>query len=92
MEITKAEIENRFSYHAPTGTQAERYQELREAFKRLAYIILERTPASEEQEDALKKLGEASMLANAAIARREGSEVNDWPDEGSADTRPAETD
>lgn len=69
--IIETEIETRFTYHAPKGDQPERYQELRDEAKRLATLIVLRTPESREQSLALTKLEEATFWANAAIARRE---------------------
>jgi len=69
--VDQAEIERRFSYHAPKGDQADRYVTLREQAKILAERIVELTPASREQALALRKLEEAVMHANSAIARRE---------------------
>lgn len=66
-----ANIENRFTYHAPFGDQTERYQEIRDLAKKLAYMILEKTPDSREQSLALTNLEQAVFWANAAIARNE---------------------
>jgi hypothetical protein len=62
-------LENNFSYHAPTEGQPERYGELRETAKYLAYLILNLTPASREQSLAITKLEESVFWANAGIAR-----------------------
>lgn len=64
-------IENNFRYHPPTGTQAKRYETIRDGAKTLALIINELTPASREQSLAFTALEEAVMWANAAIARNE---------------------
>ncbi len=66
-----ANIENRFTYHAPFGDQTERYQDIRDLAKKLAYLILEKTPDSREQSLALTNLEQAVFWANAAIARNE---------------------
>ena len=66
-----ANIENRFTYHAPFGDQTERYQGIRDLAKKLAYMILEKTPDSREQSLALTNLEQAMFWANAAIARNE---------------------
>jgi hypothetical protein len=70
-KVTLAELEVRFTYHAPKPGQKERYEELRYQAKRLAELIVESTPDSREQSLALTALEEAVMWANAAIARRE---------------------
>ena len=69
--VTQDELTVRFTYHAPHGTQQERYVRLREAAKGLAQLIVELTPDSREQSLALTNLEQTSMWANAAIARRE---------------------
>lgn len=69
--ITIETIENSFTYHAPVGTQQQRYEKLREAAKELALLILEDTPSSREQSLAITKLEEAIMWANKAIACNE---------------------
>ena len=65
------EIERWFTYHAPKGDQAERYVRIREAAKLLAYEIRKSTPKSADQTAALRKVREAVMTANAAIATNE---------------------
>lgn len=66
-----ANIENRFVYHTPFGDQTERYQDIRDLAKKLAYLILEKTPDSREQSLVLTNLEQAVFWANAAIARNE---------------------
>lgn len=65
------ELEIRFTYHPPQGTQPERYIHIRNAAKALAKLIADSTPESREQSLAITALEEAVMWANAAIARRE---------------------
>lgn len=62
---------NRFTYHAPKNDQAERYEAIRSAGLKFAKLINEHTPPSQEQSLALTHLEQASMWANAAIARHE---------------------
>lgn len=64
-------IENRYSYHAPKGDQAERYVRIRDAAKVLAHVFNELVPASREQVIAFEHLETAVMWANAGIARNE---------------------
>lgn len=61
-------IENWFTYHTPEGTQPTQYAAIREAAKAFAYVILANTPASADQTVAIRKIREATMTANAAIA------------------------
>lgn len=68
---TKEAIQHKFTYHAPIGNQKERYEILREMGKALALSIVEHTPFSDEQINAINHLEIAIMLANAAIARNE---------------------
>jgi len=64
-------IEANFTYHAPKPGQPEKYQQLREKAKELAYLITELCPASREQSVALTELETSVFWANAAIARNE---------------------
>jgi hypothetical protein len=66
----KAELERRFTYHAPTDEQRVTYQRLRDQCLELATLISELTPSSREQSLALTHLEQANFYANAAIARR----------------------
>ena len=63
------DLEQRFTYHPPNGSQPERYVALREAAKALAVLIVQCSHESREQSLALTKLEEAVMWANAGIAR-----------------------
>lgn len=65
------ELKLRFTYHAPKGDQAERYENLRKFALEFAHDILDATPECREQSLAFTKLEEAVFFANAAIARRE---------------------
>jgi len=65
------QIENNFSYHSPKEGQPEKYTELRNKAKDLAYLIDELCPASREKSVAVTKLEESIMWANASIARNE---------------------
>jgi hypothetical protein len=67
----RADIENRFSFHAPKNDQVERYSKITEAFKEFALLIADLTPESREQSIALTKLWEARMAANGSIAVNE---------------------
>lgn len=64
-----AELERRFTYHAPKAGQPERYQEIRRVARMMARTVVETTPAGREQSLALTKLEEVVMWANAAVAR-----------------------
>lgn len=62
-------IENAFSYHAPEDGQPEKYQAIREKAKELAYLIDELVPDGREKSLAQTNLEQATMWANAGIAR-----------------------
>jgi len=64
-----SQIENNFSYHKPKTDQPEKYNVLRNKAKELAYEIERLCPNSREKALAMTKLEEASMWANASIAR-----------------------
>lgn len=66
--ITDADLNNMFTYHAPSGTQACRYHDIREAGKHMAQVILASTPPSADQSAAIRQVRQAVMTANAAIA------------------------
>lgn len=70
-------VYNDFTYHQPFGDQVERYGYIREAALQFALKIIEHTPISREQSLALILLEQASMMANAAIARNEINPVKD---------------
>jgi hypothetical protein len=69
--MPKLDLKNLFSYHAPQGTQIERYNRIREAARGFAEVITEMTPESAEQTLAVRKVHEAMMQANSAIAVNE---------------------
>lgn len=64
-------IENNFMYHSPKFDQFPRYETIRREAKSLAQVIVESTPPSREQSEALTCIESAVMWANAAIARNE---------------------
>ena len=66
--IKVADLENWFMYHPPTQGQQERYVRIREHAKEFAKVLLECTPAGPDQEAAIRKVREAVMTSNAAIA------------------------
>jgi hypothetical protein len=59
-----------FRHHPPTigGREEEAYAAVRAAGKTLALAILAVTPRSADQTAAIRKVREAVMTANAAIA------------------------
>lgn len=69
--MSKLNLENIFTYHAPFGTQQARYIALRDAGKAFAQLGLDSTPPSREQSIAITKVQEAVQMFNAAIAINE---------------------
>jgi glucose-6-phosphate 1-dehydrogenase len=70
-EQQAADLQKRFTYHAPKPDQPERYVALREKAKELATLVMTSVPAGREQATAITKIEEATFWANAGIARNE---------------------
>ena len=68
MPIGNAELDNWFTYHAPVDGQQEKYLAIREAGKAFAAVIVANTPPSADQTVAVRKVREAVMISNQAIA------------------------
>jgi hypothetical protein len=66
--MTADDIDHIFTYHPPTDDQIPKYTAIRAAARELAYTIIENTPASADQSDAIRSVRNAVMTANAAIA------------------------
>lgn len=66
--MTRAEIENIFTYHAPRGDQPERYEKIRQAARAMGIVIIDNTQPSSDQSAAIRLLRECVMTANASIA------------------------
>lgn len=66
--MTPEQIENWFTYHAPSTNDLMSYQRLREGAKAFADLINEVVPESADKTAAIRKLRECVMTANAAIA------------------------
>lgn len=64
----QSDIENWFSYHAPTPEQLVQYGEVRTAAKIFAETINRHVPAGADKTAAMRKLRDTVMAANAAIA------------------------
>jgi hypothetical protein len=69
MALDKREIDNRFSYHAPTDAQAALYGDIRNKAKSLATFINRNVPDGRQKSLALTSLEETVMRANAAVAQ-----------------------
>jgi hypothetical protein len=71
--LTPAEqlaLDDVFSYHAPDAAQIEAFPPIRAAAKELARAILQNAPPCADRSAAIRKVREAVMTANAAIALR----------------------
>lgn len=67
--ITHFDIDNWFRHHPPQSeADIARYERVREAGRVFAKVVLNNTPASADQTAAIRKIREAVMTANAAIA------------------------
>ena len=62
------QIDNWFSYHAPTPEQLEKYNDLRQGARAFAHLINSLVPESADKTAAMRLLRESVMTANAAIA------------------------
>jgi hypothetical protein len=62
-------IKNWFCYHAPRGQEdIDRYTRIRDAGREFALLLAQETPPGADQTAAIRKVREAVMTANAAIA------------------------
>lgn len=61
-------LDNIFMYHPPTSDDTVAYEKLRNSAKQFAQAIIDLTPASADQTAAIRKVREAVMTANSAIA------------------------
>jgi hypothetical protein len=68
MTISAADLDNWFTYHAPTPDLLPKYQAIRDAARAFAAIVVANTPSSPDQTVAVRKIREAVMVANASIA------------------------
>lgn len=67
-KTTVEDVDHMFKYHAPKPDQIAKYEELREAACVFAQTILRTTPGCPDQTVAIRRVREAVMVANAAIA------------------------
>lgn len=64
-------IVRNFTYHAPKGDQAKKYETIRHEARELAFKINELCPESREKSLFFTNLEQAVFWANASIARNE---------------------
>lgn len=65
---TQAELNNWFTHHTPTPEQINTYSTIRSGAKMLAEDFNDRCPDSADKTAAMRKLREAVMAMNLAIA------------------------
>lgn len=65
---TLEDLDELFTYHAPTPDQIPRYEAINEAAKLFAKVIFTNAPECADRTSALRKLRDARMWANAAVA------------------------
>ena len=66
--MTNEQIKDIFSYHAPKPEQVAKYNAVNQAFQDCALAINEQMPDGAGKTVAFRKLSEARMATNAAIA------------------------
>lgn len=66
--MDEATLQNWFTYHSPSADQLPKYQAIREAGLNLAKVISDNSLSSADQTASIRKVREAVMTANAAIA------------------------
>ena len=62
------DLDHIFTYHKPNASQLVKYTDLRDAANEFAKVIIKCTPKGADQSAAIRKVREAVMTANAAIA------------------------
>jgi len=68
-DTVRADLNDRFRYHAPSVEQSRKYAKLRGSALMLALEIFHECPPSRERSRAWSALEDAIFNANAAIAR-----------------------
>jgi|PlaIllAssembly_1097288.scaffolds.fasta_scaffold139311_4 5-methylcytosine-specific restriction endonuclease McrBC regulatory subunit McrC len=66
--IDRSQLLTWFTYHESLDFEIEQYQRIRTAALALAQVICDNTPEGADQSAAIRKVREAVMTANAAIA------------------------
>ncbi len=68
MEKLAKDIATWFTYHPPTGDQPQRYNRIREGYRKLAELIRVTCGPSRETSICLTLLQQSCQMANAAVA------------------------
>ena len=67
---TPDQIDDLFTYHAPTPDQIPHYEAIRAAAKEFAKTLMAHTPQSPDQSTAIRHLRDCVYCANASVALR----------------------
>lgn len=70
-KMTEDQLKHTFTYHRPNSVQQAKYALIRDAALEFSRVLVANTPASADQTAAVRKVREAVMTANAAIALAE---------------------
>ncbi len=62
------DLDHIFTHHPPDAEDVYKYQQIRNAAKNLAEVIVKNTPPSADQSAAIRLLRESVFTANASIA------------------------
>ena len=62
------DLDHIFTYHVPSDRDVVQYNKLRTGARAFAQIIIDFTPPGADQSASLRKVREAVMTANAAVA------------------------
>ncbi len=71
MEEIRLKIDRWFSYHAPNDGQLAQYMAIRSAARKFAQALADNAPDCADRTVAIRKVREAVMNANAAVACEE---------------------
>jgi hypothetical protein len=66
--ISQNDIDNWFTYHAPTPEQLVAYNDIRQAAKIYAETVNKHVPDSADKTTAIRKIRDSVMAANLAVA------------------------
>ena len=68
MPFTDEQLEDMFTYHSPTAEQLPKYAAINTAAKAFAKAVVDNTVPCADQSYAIRKIRDARMTANAAVA------------------------
>ena len=70
--ISRKDLQNWFTRHPLSGKETVKHERIRVAAWAFAEVVLRETPPGADQSTTIRKIREAAMTANAAIACGEG--------------------